>query len=256
MLEELWRLVRGKAVVPETVRPISVVESDADDSVAFVNETPWEGDLHPIAGFVCVIVYIDAKGRGSERLITCQRKDQLGSEAYLWAFCHYRQAVRQFKISRISEVFDAKTGESFASPNTLFGNFQTDRTQRTQPGWGLSVRQRADLAAVLNAVVFLAKCDRHYHQLERASLEEMISRYWLRFEAPGDPDCEAIVEYADRLAPDAETFMLSIARCTKDPALVRLLKQSAQAMVDADGVISAEEAYWGTQVDKVLARYS
>ena len=131
--------------------------------------------------------------------------------------------------------------------------FNVDHKQVSKPGWGLSVSQRADLIAVLNALVFIALCDQDYHDLERATLEDVIARYWLRFEAPGDPDCDAIVRHADRLAPDAETFFVALNRCADKPKLARLLKESAQAMVDADSRLVKEEIYWGSKVDEYLS---
>lgn len=256
MLNEFWSSINGRAVKP-ALSPVFDLTDAPDDE-----ETEGKGgsgsmpswETNPISGFACVIAYVDAKGRTTQRLITCQRKDAHGSETYLWAYCHDRLAVRQFKLSRIIEVYDARTGEAFPSAASLFEHFQTDRSQRSKPGWGLSVGDRANLTALLNTLVFIAKCDREFHDLERATLDNVISRYWLRFEIHHDPDCDAIVEYAEALAPDAETFFVSLNRCSENAKLTRLMRESVKEMVDADGILAREEMYWGMKVDEFLAR--
>ncbi|HEX7743304.1 MAG TPA: WYL domain-containing protein, partial [Sphingobium sp.] len=189
-------------------------------------------------------------GEITQRLVTCQRLDRAADTLYLWAFCHHRAAVRQFRVDRIVDIADAETGELLGSPIAFFAQFEVDRSQRSQPGWGLNVRQRADFVAILNALIFMARCDREYHPFERQALEDCISRYWLRFEAPGEPDVEAILLHADRLAPDAETFFVSLNRCAANPRLVRLLKESAAEIIDADGVHAVHEVYWGSKIDE------
>lgn len=253
---ELWQTIRGRAVQP-VVSPLLSLSADFDDDPldSSADESPpaWGMDFGSIAGFACVIDYRDSKGRTTQRLITCQRKDQSGAEIYVWAWCHSREARRQFRLSRIEAIFDARTGEDLGAPADLFGAFEIDRTQRSKPGWGLHVRLRADLVALLNAMVFLARCDRQFHALERSTLEDVICRFWLRCEAPDQPDCDAVLQHADRLAPDAETFYVALERCAQNPLLSRLLVDGARAMIDADGRIVPEETYWGSQIDQYLA---
>jgi hypothetical protein len=133
---------------------------------------------------------------------------------YLWAFSHSRQTVRQFRVDRIAEVFDVQSGDSLGTADTFFTQFAIDRSQKRAPGWGLGVRQRTGFIALLNCLVFIAKCDRQFHRLEHDVIEDVIARYWLRSEARGEPDVPAIVSYIDRLAPDAEIFFVSLERCS------------------------------------------
>src|SRR3546814_1085914 len=107
--------------------------------------------------------------------------------------------TRQFKVSRILDVFDAETGEAYASPSSFFEHFAVDQVHRSRPGWGLGVQHKADFTALLNSVVFIARCDDEYHPLERSTLEDLVMKFWLRFEIFHEPDCEAILSHADRL---------------------------------------------------------
>nr|WP_087574509.1 WYL domain-containing protein [Sphingomonas sp. CDS-1] len=251
-MSSLWTEVRGKFVAARAILTDFVVP-DEDDQPASGPEDglpAWQENLISVSGLPFVLTYQASKGEVTQRLVTCQRLDRAADTLYLWAFCHHRAAVRQFRVDRITDIADAATGELLGSPLAFFAQFEIDRSQRSKPGWGLNVRQRADFVAVLNALMFMARCDREYHPLERQALEDCITRYWLRFEAPGDPDMEAILNHADRLAPDAETFFVSLNRCAAEPRLVRLLKESAAEIIDADGVHAPHEVYWGSKIDE------
>lgn len=248
----LWNEVRGKFVAARnSVTAILLLEDeDESDTIDDGDQPSWQDEIISISGLPILIAYKDSKGNQSQRLVTCQRLDRAADTLYLWGFCHHRLAVRQFRVDRIVEVADAETGEVSDAPPIFFAQFQVDRSQRSKPGWGLNVRQRADFVALLNSLVFMARCDREYHPLEREALEAVVERYWLRFDAPGEPDIPAILTHADRLAPDAETFFVSLNRCRADSRLVRLLKESAAQIIDADGVHAPHELYWGGKIDE------
>ncbi|MGE3747439.1 MAG: WYL domain-containing protein [Sphingomonadaceae bacterium] len=252
-----WQSLRGKVVHPKTKASFvaSIVDND-EDAFEDATEAPpsWHGQLMTISGLPLIITYLDGKGQQSTRLITCQRLDEAANILYLWAYCHNREKVRQFRIDRISELADGATGELLNGPADYFRQFQIDRSQRSKPGWGLSVRQRAEFTAVLNTLVFMARCDKHFHPLERTSLEACVTRYWLRFECRGDPDTDAILRHADHLAPDAETFFVSLMRCAGERRLAQLVKQCSAEIIDADGVHAEHEIYWGRKIDEFFAR--
>jgi hypothetical protein len=258
MLQELWNGLVGRAVHPkiQAGRIFEVVD-EQDDEIPEADDGPpiWDA-LTPISGMPCIIGYVDSKGNATERLVTCQRIDLHREEQYLWAYCHTRTKVRQFRISRISEVSDPTTGETYTTVEAFFSQFSVDNHHRSQPGWGLSVNRKADLVALLNALVFVARCDKDYHSMERSSLESSIARYWIRTEAEGDPDTDSILMYADKLSPDAEIFWVSLHRCADNPMLLNVLKSSIREMIDADGHIAKEEFYWGSKVDEFVAGFS
>lgn len=246
-----WNEIREKFV---TTTDAALINSVFDDDGVATDEQRnvpcWESELISISGSPFLLSYKGGRGVVSDRLVTCQRLDRNADLLYLRAFCHSRVAVRQFRVDRILTIVNPHTGEVFDEPVAFFTQFQIDRSQRSKPGWGLGVRQRADLVAILNALIFMARADRDYHALEREVLEDCIARYWLRTEAPGDPDVPAILAHADRLMPDAETFFVSLNRCAANHQLVRLVKESAAAVIDADGRHAAEELYWGTKIDE------
>ncbi len=247
--------LRGKAVQPIVHEKLVIAsrenldDTDLADDVAVDTQTP-------IAGLAIVVSYTGANGKKSERLITCRRYDVHGNLRYISAYCHTRKSVRLFRIDRISEVFDHRTGESLNPVEEFFSQFDVSRVHTSAYGWGLSVKVRADLIAYLNSLMFLARCDRKYHSLEREVLDELICQFWLRMELTGEPDCASIVDYADRLAPDAETFWIALNRVKEHPVLSGIFRRAAQAIIFADGEIRDEERYWGGEIDKFFAPVS
>lgn len=246
----LWGQIRHKFVKPEvheTHRAALAREfvDDADDPT----EDFEQSELDAISGLAVLIDYQNAKGESGTRLITCRRLDQHQSTKYIYAFCHVKERVRQFRIDRIKEIFDHRTGESLNPVEEFFARYLPDNVQKSPVGFGLSVRKRADLMALLNALVFIARCGKEYHPLERSVLESLTSRFWLRFEIPFEPDEDAILKLSDRLAPDAETFWVSLHRIAGNPIMAKIMQQTAREVIEADGVMAKEEFYWGAQLD-------
>ncbi len=246
--------VLNKAVQSKAARKLELSNSqqliDRDDQ----SEEVDVGNLKPnqlgtISGQAVILEYENIKGEKTQRIVTCKRYYKHGNEGYLWAFCQMRKQTRQFKISRIIEIGNPRTGEMFVSVAVFFELFSPDQSHVSKPGWGLSENKKADLIALLNVLVFIANCDKDFHDLERSLFEDCIGKFWLRFEGPGDPDIESIGRYIANLAPDGETFWVALHQIASDAKLVRLTKQCVADMIDADGVHAQQELYWGQELD-------
>lgn len=197
-----------------------------------------------------VIAYRDVRGRPSQRRITCIRMEQAAGSIFVHAYCHERASRRTFKLDRIEVVADIHTAEIVSDdPPHFFSQFDIVARQQSPLTWGLSVAQRADLLAGLNALVFMARCDKEWHPAERDEIERFVVSYWLRSEIPGEPPLDDILAHAARLSPDPEVFYLSLTRCHDRRALAPIIRRAIQSVVDADGRIHSKEFYWGTAVD-------
>jgi hypothetical protein len=247
----IWEEIRAKFVRPD-VHPSRLIDYDLnnltdDDEVEFESN---KQELEMVTGLAVIIEYENAKGERATRLVTCRRLDVHADKKYLFAFCHSREAMRQFRIDRIREIFDHRTGESLNPVDDFFKRYSPSGISNSPLGFGLSVHRRADFLSLLNALVFIARCDTEYHPLERSILENLVVRFWLRLELPNDPDVSAVLATADRLAPDAETFWGALHRIVQQPALVRIMQETAREVIEADGVVKKEEFYWGTKLDQ------
>ncbi len=205
-------------------------------------------DLGSLGGLSIVIEYTDSKGILSQRLITCRKLSVRAGKEYINAYCHNRKSPRSFRVDRIKDIFDAATGESLSPAQAFFARFQADEISNSGISWGLSVGRRADLIALLNALIFIARCDKDFHSEERASLESALTSFWIRLEILGDPDFDDLLRYADRLAPDGETFWVAMHRLREDPALADIFVRHANLLIQADGVIHEAEAYWSVEI--------
>jgi hypothetical protein len=208
-----------------------------------------ELDPQPIAAFVCLIEY-----GGEPRLITCRRYELRGEVGYIGAICHSARGYRTFRCDRIEIVSDARTGEVLGD-GSFFARFSVDAQREAAPTWGLTPSRRATLVAGLNVLAFMARCDGAWHELESEVVERFICSMWLRNEWPGDPAVSEILAHAQRLSPDAETFMDSL-RCYADCATsTMILKRAVGDLIAADGILHAEEMNWGAEVDAFFRRY-
>ncbi len=84
-------------------------------------------------------------------------------------------------------------------------------------------------------------------------MEAALTSFWLRLELLGDPDFEDILSYANRLSPDGETFWLAMRRFSEDKHLASIFKQRVRALVEADGVVRQEEAFWSLEIEDYLS---
>ncbi|MBD3728621.1 MAG: WYL domain-containing protein [Sphingomonadales bacterium] len=247
--EMLHRAVRPQLNVKLGKIDLTIPEDEDDDEDI---PTDLVGD-QSLSGLGLLIHYRDSKGKLSQRVISCRQYAVHAGKEYVSAYCHHRAALRSFRIDRIEDIFDPSTGESLSPVQAFFARFAPDKVTKSGYNWGLSVGQRADIIALLNALIFLARCDREFHPAERDSLESALTKFWLDYEIMGDPDFSDILAYADRLAPDGETFWIAMHRFREVPMLARLFQRQARNLIDADGVVHEREAYWAVEIDDFLS---
>ncbi len=246
----------GKVVKPKLHERfqelVDRVFPDDDGESGFAEACEAGTDLGTISGRNLIIEYEDSKGQLTQRVISCRQMTNQGGTAYLKAFCHHRSAIRTFRLDRILDLFDPITGETLSPVQAFFAQFATDLETASGLTWGLSVGRKADLIALINALVFLARCDKEYHPKEREALERAITAFWLRLELDGDPDCEAILSHADRLSPDSELFWTAVQRISEDERLEQIFRRSMQELIVADGVIKPEEHHYSIEIESYL----
>lgn len=223
-----------------------------EDAQGFIGKGEVVGDS--VNGLTVIIEYRDARGVPSVRQISCIRIENAKGKRYLRAFCHHRRALRMFLVERIDSVLDAETGEMLAGGGDYFEQFTDDRITASQPGWGLSPIQRADLGAGLTVLTFLSRCDGEVHPNEIEEIETFVSAWWMRAEIRAEMPEADILGYARRLAPDVEAFVLAAQRVWANPLLTPLIAGYAARVVEADGVLAAEERHWISRLVEWLER--
>ncbi|MEQ1496206.1 MAG: WYL domain-containing protein [Novosphingobium sp.] len=226
---------------------------DLEDETDFVEPDEVGGIIESLSGLALLLEYENSKGVRTQRVVTCKQFSVQAEKSYLKAYCHHRRAVRSFRLDRILDIFDPSTGESLSPVQAFFSQYSPDKITQSGLTWGLSVKKRADLIALLNALVFIARCDREFHPAEIASLESALTSFWLRMEVLGNPDFDDILEYANRLSPDGETFWIAMGRFREEKALASIFKQQVSKLIEADGVVRDVEAFWALEIDEFLS---
>lgn len=78
------------------------------------------------------IDYRDASGAVTRRTIVVKKVQRVGDDALVTAWCEKRKALRTFRASRMTSLFDAKTGV-IADPAAAFGLGRPRRSAPTSP---------------------------------------------------------------------------------------------------------------------------
>lgn len=246
LAELLNRAVKPK--LHERFGKLEIEVLELEESSVEAPDDKSDPELSSLSGLSLIIEYENAKGEMSQRAITCQQLSVRAGKEYLKAYCHQKKAQRTFRVDRFLDIFDAETGESLSPVQAFFAQFSPDKVTKSGLSWGLSVGRRADLIGFLNALIFLARCDKDYHPAERETLEQALTGFWLRLEIAGNPDFEDILSYADKLAPDGEVFWIAMHRFREDPVLESLFKRYSHILIEADGIVQREEAYWSLEI--------
>ena len=250
----LWADVRGSAPVVETANySPELPEEDCPETVVPASDAPPARPAGSIAGRTLVIVYSDSRGAVSERQIICHELGAKAGVLYLKGWCLLRQQLRSFRADRVRLVIDPVTGEIHDPGTSFILAFAPDTTTSSRFHYGLSPKEYGAFNAALNVLAFMARCDGEWHALEAEAIEAFATSYWMRAEIAAPLDLDEVNRHAARLAPDAEVFFTSLIACAAHPVLAPVIRRHVAAVIDADGLHHPLEAYWGRQVDEMLA---
>jgi len=224
-----------RVVPPLPVGRLALIERpDADETLI----EPERSGGTPIALF---IVYRDSTGAETKRRITCKRFE--ADKGNLHAWCHERQAFRRFKLARVSECIIAETGEEISAAQLA----------AMLPA-GESPAGDRRLTRILTVLVFLMKCDGKAHPAEREVIEDAAGSYAMRFDGD-DATVAKAARGAFSLAPDIDDTIAALRWIEANPdgrQMARLLLPFIDRVIEADGVIASQEAYFGGMVRDAL----
>ncbi|UOX33691.1 TerB family tellurite resistance protein [Flavobacterium sediminilitoris] len=111
-----------------------------------------------------IIGYIDLKKNFSKRRITIKKIIKNSNDFLINSFCHERNSIRSFKLSRITELVDLETGEIFENPI----KFIQDRINETPVGSIVKFFQ--EYIHEINLMVYMGRVDGYLHENERIKI--------------------------------------------------------------------------------------
>ena len=217
---------------------------DSDEALA----TGADRVIAECVGSTFEIAYVDSKNEFSRRTVTVRDVCLSGGDNVLIrAYCHARESGRTFRADRIQEVVDLSTGEVLSDPFAYFASV-------AMPGFATE-RTDTDLALErcrygIQLLVFLARCDGEYHPSEH----ETILRYIADQSTDLDPDRNIINKNIATQHPDLDNFYRALDYFAEqaDEAELRRVVRYLVELVDADGILSPEEAEFVIEIQQTL----
>ena len=210
--------------------------AQAEDSVEMA-EADEVADTAPV---VFHLVYEDAAGNVSQRIVTVRKVEASRTGHTLLCFCHLRRRARRFALDRVLEVFDVSTGEVHVDPKAFFlchpllavAESHEDR----------AFRLCADDLTILTVV---GAADGRFDPNEQ---DQLLVHVFDRYE-DGALDERRLRDRLSLLVPDHLSFFQSLSRIRPEDG--RHLRRSLRRIVDADGRLDPAELAF---VDTIEAR--
>lgn len=237
LLQKLTAAIADKSVpvpFPDWCKP-NIEDVDELVTIRSRDESSgWAGYMH----------YTDARGKPSSRRIICRRIEGYGKAETIVAYCCERKMVRRFRVDQINELICLETGE-FLEPIPHFEQMRM---------YGAMTMVDKSLNDFASALVFMAKCDGSVHPLEVESINDAIGTYLRRFGGDEKMFIQA-QRNAGRIAPDGLDFVNAIERIERhadSQQMARLMLNALSSVVQADGILHANEVEWIGLVEEAL----
>lgn len=198
--------------------------------------------LSEVVGNVYGLTYCDANGEESRRRIGISHVDYAGDTFYVGAFCFERQAYRTFRVDRMMELINLRTGEVHDSAM---------KWCRGLIATGSAEEMMRICIHDLNILGLVARCDGHLHEQEVAFMVEHVLDV---LGYPSNANVEAMSKVADAIYPDEKRLEKSLwaVRRASTEAKRRLLS-SARRIIDADKVLADAEFDVALEIERALS---
>lgn len=227
------------AQAPQPKRPksaIAKVPQSDDEETDLSDATPIADEAVGTAWF---IAYTSASNEESERQITIRQIVNKAGITYIIAYCHERNALRQFKLDRISAAHDLATGEILESQQAILNHFTALARclhSNTKKNAEMAIK---DCQNALNILTFLSRCDGQYHPQEEEIILQYIGDQWFEY----DLDEATLLLHVRRLYPDTQTYLDAIKSLShfKSEKHRNKIFRYAMSLIEADGTITADE---------------
>jgi len=195
------------------------------------------------------LIYHDAKGDYSGRVVTLRSVRQEVGEVRIGTLCHWRNGFRAFLASRIVEVTDLATGEVHEDGLEYFrahpllehgGAHAANLSLET-----LAMEECRDEVILLT---FVAAADGTYDEEER---DEIVKHVMDRCPDEGLREDE-IRRRVRCFVPDERAFDVALRRLSEGSGQPRALLRSLRRVVDADGEVDLEEVAFVSEIERAL----
>lgn len=227
---------------------ITKLPGDGDDTsaIAIEDRSPQTagaddepGEIVARAASVYVAIkYVDSKGATSNRAVTINKIEANEGDFNIWAYCHSRRAVRQFKMSRIVEVIDPESGEVHDNPIEYF---TAAALLPAGSDFNPTLRVLMEISTELSVLIYLARADGKMAKSEADAIVRHIYEYGERVGV--DIDENIVRKHLRRLRPDWGCCLEGAKKIAAPESTHRhqAIIDTAVAVAGADGVIDPAE---------------
>lgn len=176
------------------------------------------------------ITYCDSRDQLSVRRISARRLDRIGDAYVLKAYCFERDAMRSFRLDRITSAVDLGTGEVFGDHQDLLEEVLWEQEQIEEAGFG-------DLVHEIRMLTYLAQCDGQFAISEVEVILKFLDGAGFRGVR------EETGKRIQRLVPDDQAFeeSLFVMSDWQEERQIRFAL-AALDVITADGRITFEES--------------
>lgn len=256
MLDELKNRFGAKERFVPVEPPGFAARADAHIDSADMMLT-GEPEPEPLLeGTTVGITYEDLAGNVSERLVNSIRLVDNPDGRFLWAYCHLRNDFRAFRLDRIRQIRDYKTGAHTDNAAAFFKPFVLEPEHGDTSHSEYDSRTTREVLGLigdeLRILAFVAMADRHFDVREETLISEFIraragqlggytvENYdhqqvvdWMRAQKPSFAGLERAVE---RLSLRGEWELRALWDLSKDIV-------EADEHVDADEIRAMDDLY-------------
>jgi uncharacterized tellurite resistance protein B-like protein len=251
-------------VTLQTRRPVPPPPAEDPDEIITV-EIPDEDE--PLENLFCYLEYEDARGQQTRRPVTFISLTRRFPHPAIFAVCHMRRAVRNFRADRIRAIITAD-GEVFDGQTFLTDYLKLNLTPAQRVGARPERRgtrnprpasrdARDLMLAPLTVLVACGKTDGHYHkdEIDRImSWAEMEALHLFRLGRTDHPltidDADALGRVIAGMRPQQRTLRQHmVTTLSMDAEALARFRRALQSVIHADGQTHESEIAFMEEFD-------
>ena len=210
---------------------------------------PLDGaeELGPLVGVRLAITYAydDTDASRTRRFVVVDKAVRRGRVWYLQAYCELRGSLRAFRVDRIREIMDTRTGEVHKDPAKFLSGLLVvargrgaRRRTRTNP----TERLIAESQHGLTVLLYFAQSDQKLNRGEKRILWNYLEWQQDRCSIEGRVTRRPFNSWMDALVPDTEQFAAALQKLLESEKIhAHYVLARVPEIVMADGCADDEE---------------
>jgi hypothetical protein len=168
-------------------------------------------ELGPLVGVRLAIAYDDAYGNRTRRFVVVHKALRGDKVWYLEGHCELRGSLRTFRLDRIREIIDTRTGEVHEDPaRFLSGLLIVARARGPRRGVNATDRLIAESQHGLTVLLYFAQSDQKLRRMERKILWNYLKWQQDRCSIEGRVPRRPFNSWMDTLVPDTDQFVAAL----------------------------------------------